>query len=397
MKASVKKILIIILVFSLGCTLGYVVSQRNISAQLQQTNTALNVDKLTEVFNLVVNNHVSSDIDTEKMSVDAIKGMLKSIDGGLTRYQTTEEYAKTSETSIRGDYTGIGVVIVSVEEHIIVVSPYKNTPADQAGLRPGDEIIAVNGASIKGLSSAELADLVRGPIGTDVTITIIPFEKEEGVDLTITREVIEIPVVNEELIGEDHNIGHVNLYTFNDHSAEQLQKALKSVIDGGAEYLILDLRGNPGGNLNACLDVADLFLKPNQPIFTIYDRDGQDVSFSTHTNAFTTLPMVVLIDKGSASASEVITGTLKDNQRATIIGTQSFGKASMQTGFPMEEGDLVWITTNVYRTPSGANIDKIGIEPHVALPEDILNLPAEEMDEGILNFTMEWIKNNLGQ
>lgn len=397
MKVSWKKILVVLLVFALGCTLGYGVSQRKLAAQIKQTDTELDIEKLTQIFNLVIDNHVSSEIDTDTMSVNALKGMLKDIDGGLTRYQTAEEFTKASETSVRGDYTGIGVVIVNIDDHIVVVSPYKDTPADKAGLKPGDEIIGVNGDSIIGLSSAELAELVRGPIGTDVTITVLPFEKEEPVDLTITREVIEIPVVQEDLLGEDKNIGYVHLYNFNDHSAEQLQTALQHVIEGGAKSLILDLRSNPGGLLTACLDIADLFLEPEKPIFTIYDRNEQDVSFFTHTNAFTDLPMVVLIDKGSASASEVITGCLKDNNRATIIGTRSFGKASMQTSFPLEEGDVVWITTNVYRTPSGANIDKIGIEPDVAIPDDILNLPDESLEEGILSFTTDWIKGHLGQ
>ncbi len=390
-RKKIIRILLVVVVFSAGVLSGIQYNKRSYQNDILNT-TSLDVRKLATIYEQVLDLHVAEDIKQDDMEVNAIKGMLKEVDGGLTRYQTAKEYEASQRTSIRGDYAGIGVVISTNDGVMTIVAPYKNTPAERAGLKTGDIITGVNGESIEGWSIGDVGDTVRGPIGTDVTLTIKPADGGDIYDVTLTRATIEVPVVNQQMVGPNQDISHVSLYIFNNHSVEQLQAAVEDSLQQGAEYLILDLRGNPGGNLTACLGVADLFLPADKTIFVTRDRINQQFIYQTKKDSHYDIPILVLINKGSASASEVITGTLMDNNRATSMGTNSFGKASMQSGYDLPDGDFLWITTNTYLTPNGDDIDKVGIKPDIELPEELLMEARDNIDQDIiLDYAVNWI------
>ncbi|QOR35735.1 S41 family peptidase [Clostridium sp. 'deep sea'] len=390
-------VLLIALVFVGGFFTGYQYNKRAYIGGINEdivNKTSLDVRKLAYIYEYVLATHVRDDVSKEDMNVNAIKGMLSGIDNGLTRYQTAEEYEASSRTQGRGDYAGIGLVVNAENGVYSVVAPYKGTPADKAGLKTGDIIAKVNGQSVDGWSLDKIGNEVRGPIGEDVTLTIIPADKSAPYDVTITRAKIEPPVVAYELVGENKDIAHVNLYIFNSHSVEQLENAIDKMIAKGAKSLILDLRGNPGGDKDACIGVADLFLNKNKVVFETIDREGVKETNLTQAKAKYDMPVYVLINKGSASASEVITGTIMDNNRGISIGKNSYGKASVQTGYPLN-GAVLWVTTHTYLTPNGTYIDKIGIKPNVEIPEDVYKKAALDTEKDlILEYAVNWIEDN---
>ena len=233
--------------------------------------------------------------------------------------------------------------------------------------------------------------MVRGEPGSEVTLTVMSGDNGEIKDVVIEREIIEIPFVEWKLAGENEEIAHVSLFSFSRIAVEQLDEAISEALDSGAEKILLDLRGNPGGDLEATLGIADLFLDEGNTVFVTQDVDGVEDVYKTETAAKYDQPLFVLVDQGSASASEVISGAIKDNDRGTIIGYNTFGKASMQSGFKLLDGSYVWITTHTYLTPDRNNIDLKGITPDVELDEELLN--SENADQEILEAAIEVINN----
>ena len=395
LKSRILTVVFLLLFFVGGMLVGTQIAES--TPVTTNFDTDLDVAKIIEVYELVMSKHVhSEDINQEDLLDNALRGMLSDIDNGLTRFQTAEEFEAAQTTSMRGDYAGIGVVInMGDDGYTTIISPYKDTPADVAGLKPGDKIIGVEGENTFGWTLAELGDKVRGPVGSEVLLTILPANGDEAYEVSIVRDRIEPPVAGWEIVGDSMNIGHVNLNIFNDHSLEQLTEAIDQSIKAGAESIILDLRGNPGGMLSACLGIADLFLDQNKVIFITRDGEGVETVYTTEASAKYDLPITLLINKGSASASEVTTATLMENDRATSIGTNSYGKASMQYAYNLSDGDYLWVTTNTYLTPDGNNIDKVGIEPDVLIPDDILAADEDDPADLALQFAIDWVETNL--
>jgi len=384
-KNKVLYIFLLLLVFVGGTFLGY----QNGSGDAYETE--LNLEKIIQVYDLVNEYHVSDQVEPVEMTDKAIKGLLDGIDRGYTRYLTKSEFENSQRTSLYGTYGGIGVVVIIDEGLVRVVSPYKGTPAYRAGLESGDIITHVDGESIKDFDIDTVGDMVRGEPGSEVTLTVMPSNNGEIKDVVLVREVIEIPFVEWQLIGTNEEIAHVSLYSFSRIAVDQLDSAISEAINQGAEKILLDLRGNPGGDLEATLGIADLFLDEDKVVFVTQDVDGNEDIYTTETDAKYTQPMYVLVDQGSASASEVISGAIKDNDRGTIIGYNTFGKASMQTGFKLLDESYVWITTHSYLTPDRINIDEKGISPDFALEEELQN--SENADQDILDATVEIINS----
>ncbi len=384
-KNKVLYIFLLLLVFVGGTFLGY----QNGSGDAYETE--LNLEKIIQVYDLVDEYHVSDQVEPVEMTDKAIKGLLDGIDRGYTRYLTKSEFENSQRTSLYGTYGGIGVVVIIDEGLVRVVSPYKGTPAYRAGLESGDIITHVDGESIKDFDIDTVGDMVRGEPGSEVTLTVMPSNNGEIKDVVLVREVIEIPFVEWQLIGTNEEIAHVSLYSFSRIAVDQLDSAISEAINQGAEKILLDLRGNPGGDLEATLGIADLFLDEDKVVFVTQDVDGNEDIYTTETDAKYTQPMYVLVDQGSASASEVISGAIKDNDRGTIIGYNTFGKASMQTGFKLLDESYVWITTHSYLTPDRINIDEKGISPDFALEEELQN--SENADQDILDATVEIINS----
>jgi len=324
-----------------------------------------------------------STIQNDKDSYVAIQTMLASLNDPYTRFLDPEEFADETQ-SISGTLFGIGVQIGTKDDKLMVIAPIENTPADKAGLKANDLITEINKKSTKGMSVKEAADLIRGEKGTTVTILI----KREGAAeklYTITRDKIDVKSVSITLpkgTNIPKNIGYIRLNSFLSHTASaEIKEALKKLSD--KDGYILDVRSNPGGLLTNAITISDMFLTSGLIVSTV-DRDGYKETQKAINKPVTQKPLVVLIDGGSASASEILSGALKDNGRAILIGTKSFGKGLVQEINKLPGGSGINITTQKYLTPNGTDINKKGITPDIEVKnteEDIKNKKDKQLEK----------------
>jgi carboxyl-terminal processing protease len=311
-----------------------------------------------------------SEPDKAALIESAIEGMLRSLDPH-SAYLPPEAFQEM-QVSTSGEYGGIGIEITIRDEMVTVISPIADTPGERAGVESGDVIIAVDGESMIGADSSDVVDRVRGPVGEPVTIT---FGREgiEPFDVTIVRDIIEVRSAIWRMEGEASDIPYLRITTFNEHTTENAVAGLRDLAEasgGDLPGLILDLRSNPGGLLEQSVTVSSLFLSGGEVVST----RGRDPRDTMRYNAqpgdlLDGAPIVVLINGGSASASEIVTGALQDRERATVVGMTSFGKGSMQTVVPLRGGrdGALRLTTARYYTPAGRTIQATGIEPDVAI------------------------------
>jgi len=326
----------------------------------------------------------------------AIKEMLAMLGDPFTRFLPPAEY-RTMQTSTNGSLTGVGlqIAIDPDREVLVVISPIEGSPADQKGLRPLDRILAIDGVPTKNLTLDECADRMRGPAGTDVTI-LVERDGEPPFPVTITRSVIAVnPVVAKLDVINNHRIGYLRLSQFNAHAAKDMETALNKLEAQGADAYVLDLRGNPGGLLDVAINLAKLWLDRGVVVYTV-DRQGIEESFTVGegNHALTQDPLIVLVDKGSASASEILAAALHDNDRAKLLGTQTYGKGSVQSLFELEDGSGLAVTIAHYETPSHVNINKIGITPDIEVKpshplkrEEVATTKDEQYDRAVAILT----------
>lgn len=311
----------------------------------------------------------SQDITEEDLVYGALKGMVAAWDDPYTRFVDPESL-KDEEIDMKGEYGGLGIYIGQRDGMIVVISPIEDTPADRVGLKPKDQIVKIEDEMIIGWDMHDVVKKLRGRPGTSVTIWIRREGEDELLRFDIVRENIILQSVKHEMLPE--NIGYVRLTQFKQQTAEDLEIALKGLQQNKAQALILDLRNNGGGLLNSAVDVSSLFLdgglvvgmkgRVSRANDELYARAGQ----------LTDLPMVVLINEGSASASEIVAGALKDRGRASLVGEKSFGKGSVQTLFSLPDGSGVYVTIARYHTPSGAMIDHVGLEPDIKVEGELV-------------------------
>lgn len=314
----------------------------------------------------------------------ALKGMLSSLDPH-SQFLTPEDF-NDLKTETEGKFGGLGIEISIRDNLLTIITPIEDTPAWNAGIKSLDKIVKIDNESTKDITLSEAVKKLRGKPGTKVDLTI--FRESDGkiLDFTITREMIHIQDVKDVMI-LDNNIGYIRLTEFREDSFKEFRKALAKLQDLKADSLILDLRNNPGGLLSVAIDITQEFLPEGQIVVSTKSRNPSQnsVSKSTNTNgAFLKQPMVVLINEGSASGSEILAGALKDNKRAVIVGTKSFGKGSVQSVIPLPDGAGLKLTTSKYYTPSGASIHGTGIEPDVAVEKIEENLTEEEKEKNDL-------------
>lgn len=303
-------------------------------------------------------------LHNDKDAYVAIETMLASLNDPYTRFLDPDAFSDENQ-SISGTLFGIGIQIGVKDDKLTVIAPIENTPADKAGLKANDLILEINNKSTKGMSVKDAADLIRGPKGTSVTLLI----KRDGVSqrvYTIMRDKIDVKSVSitpPKTAHIDQNVGYIRLNSFLSHTAsDEIREALKKL--SKKDGYILDIRSNPGGLLTNAINISDMFLTSGAIVSTV-DRDGYKETQRVDGNPITTKPLVVLIDGGSASASEILSGALKDNGRAVLIGTKSFGKGLVQEINKLPNGAGVNITTQRYLTPNGTDINKKGITPDV--------------------------------
>jgi carboxyl-terminal processing protease len=348
-----------------------------------------NVARLLAVQNLVLETHLNPKLDPNEMMENAVRGLLGRIDGGLTRYENPEEARRTAERAI-GEFTGIGVTVRMVEEQVQIESVFRGTPAQGAGLLPRDIIVSVGDQTLRGLTLHEVTDRIKGPAGTNVTLTIFRPALGRTMEVTITRARIVVPVVSHEIV--EPGIAHVILTQFTTTATEQMRKTLTALEQQGIRHLLLDLRFNPGGFTHVAEDIASFFLGPDHVVYQTVDREGVVRQTKTHGERIYTGRITVLINQGSASASELLTGALRDHLRTPVLGVASFGKGTIQQGFPLGDGSRVWVTVQGYKTPAGTIIDGKGIavdvnidQPDPAAPEDVqLERALQHMREHLL-------------
>jgi len=324
-----------------------------------------------------------SNIQNDKDAYVAIETMLASLNDPYTRFLDPDEFADETQ-SISGTLFGIGVQIGTKDDKLMVIAPIENTPADKAGLKSNDVILEINNKSSKGMSVKDAADLIRGEKGTSVTLLI---KREGAADklYTIIRDKIDVKSVSiKEPKGASvpKNIGYIRLNSFLSHTAsEELKDALRKL--GDKDGYVLDIRSNPGGLLTNAITISDMFLTSGLIVSTV-DRDGYKETQKAINNPVTKKPLAVLIDGGSASASEILSGALKDNGRAVLIGTKSFGKGLVQEINKLPGGAGINITTQKYLTPNGTDINKKGITPDIEVKnteEDIKNKKDKQLEK----------------
>jgi carboxyl-terminal processing protease len=349
------------------------------------------LDILANVFERIKSAYVEEVTDTDVLE-SAINGMLVSLDPH-SAYMNKDGFKDMREQT-SGEFGGLGIEVTMERGVIKVVSPIDDTPADKAGIESGDFIIKIDGEDVQGLTLGEAVDKMRGKVGSDITVKIYRENDRKAFDVTITRDKIKVTPVKSHL--EEGGVGYVRITTFNAKVDEAVKKAIQTLTEENEgeplRGLVLDLRNNPGGLLTQAVAASDAFLEKGEIVSTKGRIANQNQRFNAHSgDVLKGQPIVVIVNKGSASASEIVAGALQDHKRAVIIGTKTFGKGSVQTVMPLPGGNGMRLTTALYYTPSGRSIQAEGIEP------DILVNPAkvEEIDGGDESFGEAALKGHL--
>lgn len=309
-------------------------------------------------------------VEASAMVDGAIRGMVESLEDPYSVYLDPKTFAQLQD-QIRGSFGGLGILVGIKDDLLTVVRAYENTPAAEGGIRAGDFIVAIDDFDARGIDLDTAIGLMRGPVGSRIELTIERGAQQEVIGLV--REQISVPTVEGHIV-EDTGIGHIMISQFTEKTPEELNEVLHNLQSTGMTGLVLDLRDNPGGELKSAVRVADNFMPAGPVVFVDY-RTGRDESFNAGESHLK-LPLVVLVNGGSASASEIVAGAVKDSESGILVGTKTFGKGIVQTVFPLEQGAGLKMTTARYLTPSGQFIHEKGIEPNVVVEQE----PGAEVD-----------------
>lgn len=320
----------------------------------------------------------NKNIKDENLEAGLLKGLVAGLGDPYSQYLTNDEMKKLSETTT-GKFQGIGVIISPDEDGTVtVVSPIKGSPADRAGVESGDKILKINGKDFSAEKIDEASKEMRGERGTTVKILLLKKKNLKTVEVEIKREEIKIDSVIKNKIGD---IGYIGITMFDEETGKDFVKALKELTREGVKGIILDMRGNPGGVVDAAVEIGDAIL-PKSTFVTLKDNKGEVVQDYKLDDSYNDIKMVVLVNEGSASASEILSGAIRDLDRAKIIGKKTYGKGVVQNVISLPDGDGLKLTTSEYFTPSGKSINKKGIEPdiEVDLPENIKGIGIDYKD-----------------
>ncbi|MEE8637567.1 MAG: S41 family peptidase [Candidatus Margulisiibacteriota bacterium] len=370
---TVRRIFLGVIILVIGVSIvGKVVAQGELERKLET---------YLQVLDIVKNDYVEKDLDDEKLVYGSIRGMLAALDDPYTRFMEPKAF-KEMKIRMGGTYSGIGIYIGMKKHQLTVISPIESTPAYEAKLKAGDKIMTIDGKSTKDMALAEAVSLIRGPQGTAVKLGILRKGWEDPKEIGITRAKIKIKSLKMETL--DGNIAYIKLNTFESlRGAHEFEKALRQ--SKNADGLIIDLRGNGGGLLQNAIEIGSMFIERGMIVQTV-DREKRREQIESTGRILWRKPTVVLINEASASASEILAGALRDNNAATLVGTKTFGKASVQNVRRLNDGSALLVTIAKYLTPSGEDINKKGIAPdiEVMLPSEeaevVLEIEEEEED-----------------
>lgn len=382
--------LIAFLLFSAGYWSGYrenskVVVTKIINKEIEPRMevNGLDFELFWEVWELLEEKYVDQPISEEDLFYGAISGLVRSLDDPHSVFLSPEK-TKEFNREMDGEFEGIGAEVGIRNGRVTIVSPLPNTPAKKAGLRPQDTIFAIDEVDTTDMSLTEAVSRIRGEKATDVTLTILRKGEPEFQDIVVTRGVIVVPSVTWEM--KDGKIAYIEIYHFNSDAITGFNKVVRDVLLKEPNGIILDLRNNPGGFLNASISIADYWL-PDGVIVKEVFSDQSELEYSAQKTApFIDIPTVVLVNGGSASASEIVSGALQDHDKATIVGEKTFGKGSVQGLNDLSDGSSIKLTTAKWLTPNGSQIDGIGITPDVEIEmekEDYENYLDPQLDKAI--------------
>ena len=334
-----------------------------------------------------INEEYVDEIDQSKGMDAAINGLLQSLDP-YSAYMTPESFA-VMQTETSGKFGGLGIEVGMEAGVVKVISPIDNTPASKAGLKAGDYIVKINGVQVQGKSLMEAVDLMRGPVGSNIKITVRRRGVKKALIFDITREIIQVQSVKSELIND--NIGYIRLTSFNENSSEQIKKKINNINKNkNLKGYILDLRNNPGGLLSQAIKISDFFLENGEIVSTKSRQVSENRKwFAKKGDIIDGKTLIVLINYGSASASEIVAGALKDHKRAIILGENSYGKGSVQSIIPLKNRGAIRLTIAKYYLPSGKSISEVGVTPDIEVIEQLTDFKFNSETDNQLNFALK--------
>jgi carboxyl-terminal processing protease len=359
--------------------------------------TPKDVDKALTPFyqtlSYILNAYYERDnINLNKLIDSAIDGLVKGLGDDFSYYEAAEE-VEEKQIEMEGQYGGLGIEVTYDSEYkaVKVIAPMYGTPAWRAGLKPGDRIVSIDDQPVSEMQYMEAVRKLRGQPGTKVKIKVLREGVQELLTFEIVREVIQIvPVKYAYVETQKGRIGYIMITRFGAKTSQEMASALDEIFQKGVQGILLDLRNNPGGYLNSAIDVASYFVDKGVIVKT-RNAYGVEEVYESKGNKYPNVPVVILVNRGSASASEIVVGALRDHNVAKIAGQRTFGKGSVQTGFPLANGGTLYLTTARYMTPSGKDIHRIGIEPDVVVEEES-ERPRETL---VYDYTKKVVEVNL--
>ncbi|MBF0281412.1 MAG: S41 family peptidase [Zetaproteobacteria bacterium] len=382
MKIFSRKTMVVLALVSVGAGAGFWLPQISYEQATAATDYQ-QLEKFSRVMESVRQSYVE-EVDDQKLIEGALSGMLSNLDPHSA--YLNEEAFKQMQVHTSGEFGGLGIEIVSAQGGIKVIAPIEDTPADRAGIKAGDLIIKIDDMLARDISLGEAVKMMRGKPGSSIYLTIFRQTEDKPLRIKIERDVIRVKSVKSDLVAP--HIAYLRVTQFQEHTTEELKQqflALKKRSDGVIKGAILDLRNNPGGLLNQAIEVSDLFLESGGIVST-KSRVGRNMSFSADAgDILEGLPLLVLINQGSASASEIVSGALQDNKRAIVLGTRSFGKGSVQQVIPLGDGTAYKMTTSLYYTPSGRSIQATGIEPDIDVEARVVHFEEAKTEDEFIS------------
>ena len=345
------------------------------------------IDLFGEVLERIQNEYVD-EINQSDVMDSAINGVLQSLDP-YSAYMSPDLF-EDMQTDTRGEFGGLGIEIGMEAGVVKVIAPIEDTPASKAGIKAGDYIIKINDIQVQGKSLMEAVKLMRGPVGSSIKLTVRRKSIKKALDFSIVREIIEVKSVEAKILGKKKNIGYLKLKSFNENSDKQLFKKIKDIEKKNNPIgYIVDVRNNPGGLLNQAVSITDFFLNDGEIVST----KGRKISetrkfFARQGDGIKGKPIIVLINSGSASASEILAGALKDHKRAIILGETSYGKGSVQTIIPLKNGGGIRLTVSKYYLPSGQSISEVGVSPDIEIEEKEKDFVINTETDNQLNYAI---------
>ena len=358
----------------------YITKGEGAKLLIRETSSEQDLTTQLEKYKSLIDEYYLGDINEEDLKEGAIKGYIEGLGDPYTEYISKEEMEEYMQDTL-GNYVGIGIYMILDEEegNIKVVSPMKGSPAEAAGIQPGDIIETVDGESYTKEEMSEVSNKIKGKEGTTVKIGIK--RGEENIEFEIKRENIKVNPVEGKIL--ENNIGYIEFSSFDETTAEDFKAKYEELQKQGITSLIIDLRNNGGGLVDQAIDIADLFVEKDQPLLYEVDKEGNEEVTKAENDVTITMPTIILTNENTASASEILAGALKDLGKAKIVGTKTYGKGVIQEILRLKDGSGIKITTEEYQTPNHNKINKVGIEPDetVELPEtvtNILNVPEDQ-------------------